>query len=226
MYDIFVVPDCIYTVLEFCPGGSLYPFTHPTRLLSGRQLHGVCKTILTGLVYIHAHQFAHLDLKPSNILVDRFGRPKLADFGFARGYTAEMLEHKQHAGTLAYVAPEVITSGPYDPFKADIWSFGMTCYVLACGKGPWEIKRARDILEGITQRGLDFPDSCDSTLAEAIRRMLVLDPRQRPTAAECMEFQVFIDADIKDGKLPVDTAAPKKVKGPGKKPPYATALVT
>jgi serine/threonine protein kinase len=133
-YDFVTTPLFQYLFLEFCPAGTLLDVVRKAGPFEGAQLHAACKAILNGLAYIHGRHIAHLDIKPSNIFIDRFGRPKLADFGISRRFADPSSVHR--AGTLAFLAPEVLGCAAYDPFKADIWSLGVTFYVMAFGSDP------------------------------------------------------------------------------------------
>lgn len=84
----------------------------------------ICKQIFDALFELHSQDVAHMDIKPSNIMLKK-GIVKLIDFGLA---TNLILNHK-FRGTLKYVAPEVLNSSNsnlYDTFMADIWSLGLT----------------------------------------------------------------------------------------------------
>lgn len=86
--------------------------------------------LLFGLAAIHKAGFAHNDLKPTNILVSKEGIPKIADFGLARRqFTTQGL------GTKDYAAPEMFSkkrpqSTPVNGYLSDIWSMGVTFYLM------------------------------------------------------------------------------------------------
>lgn len=82
-------------------------------------------------------EVAHLDLKPSNVLIDGTGRAKIADFGLARQIS---IRHDRfpsaQGGTWAYAAPEVLRQEPSDT-RADIFSFGVLLYEACTGRLPY-----------------------------------------------------------------------------------------
>lgn len=84
--------------------------------------------ILAGVRAAHAAGLVHGDLKPANILLDRAGNPRLADFGLARASG----EPGRPAGTLGYLAPEVADGAPADP-RADLFSLGCVLYEILAG---------------------------------------------------------------------------------------------
>ncbi|THD22321.1 putative Dual specificity mitogen-activated protein kinase kinase, partial [Fasciola hepatica] len=80
-----------------------------------------------------------LDVKPSNILIDREGRVKLCDFGIS-GQLVDSIAKSCEAGCKPYMAPERIhpdqTANGYD-IRSDVWSFGITMIELATGEFPY-----------------------------------------------------------------------------------------
>jgi serine/threonine protein kinase len=99
----------------------------------------ILQEICAGMAYLSAGaEFAHLDLKPSNVLIDAAGRAKIADFGLARQVRIRDDGRFSAAtgGTWAYAAPEVIRQEPYDS-RADIFSFGVLLYQACTGRLPY-----------------------------------------------------------------------------------------
>lgn len=58
--------------------------------LAPQLVKGILYQFLNGLAFCHAHRVIHRDLKPQNLLVDRHGNLKLADFGLARAFSLPM----------------------------------------------------------------------------------------------------------------------------------------
>ena len=139
-----------YFVMEFFPSGSLR-----TRLLQKEinfvheHLGTILKQTATGLAFMNASGWVHRDVKPDNILVNAAGDVKLIDFAIAyripHGF-AKWFHRKRSAGTRSYMSPEQIRGLPLDG-RADIYSFGATCYELATGRPPFRGQSARDLLE-------------------------------------------------------------------------------
>jgi serine/threonine protein kinase len=200
LYGVSILPHALYLVLEYCPHGSLLEHVRRTGPLQGRQLYGVCKGILTGLAYIHSQNFAHQDLKPANLLIDRYGRVKLADFGIS-GLFADHGMSSTHAGTFMFMAPELGMKKTFDPFKADIWSAGVTLYYLAMGKVPWQGDTEREFWQEMNAGLVNLPRQLDLDFGRALQSMITVEPTHRPSAADCLTLPVFADADTKDGVI-------------------------
>jgi serine/threonine protein kinase/Leucine-rich repeat (LRR) protein len=103
--------------------------------------YNICIGIARGLTYLHEEantRIIHRDIKASNILLDDFLNPKIADFGLARLYD-EMKTHvsTRVAGTVGYLAPEYAMRGHLTE-KADVFSFGVVALELVSGRSNTE----------------------------------------------------------------------------------------
>lgn len=137
---------------------------------------------LLALVYIHRRGLLHRDIKPSNVLV-RQRHVYLLDFGLAQSQ-----EHAADgavvAGTLAYMAPEVLLGNPPTQ-AADLYAMGVIAYELIGGSHPYPTETASSLIEGILHQPVDLAvlDATPS-LAAVVGRLLAKDPADRyPDAA-------------------------------------------
>jgi serine/threonine-protein kinase len=81
----------------------------------------------------------HTDVKPANILVSPTGHATLIDFGFAQTPAeASQWSTRPLAGTLAYIAPEMVTSALAAGPRSDVYSLGVTLYEMLAGRRPWD----------------------------------------------------------------------------------------
>ena len=104
----------------------------------------IFRQILDGLIYLHSKDIIHRDIKLENILLNTSNQVKICDFGVSREVVkGEFLKNK--CGTMAYIAPEVISEnvnnfikqGYYGP-SADIWSLGVLLYIMLSGYFPFK----------------------------------------------------------------------------------------
>jgi cyclin-dependent kinase len=90
--------------------------------------------LLEGTRYCHAHRVLHRDLKPQNLLIDKEGNLKLADFGLARAFGVPLRTYTHEVVTLWYRAPEILLGGRQYSTGVDMWSVGCIFAEMATRK--------------------------------------------------------------------------------------------
>lgn len=129
--------NCLFMFIEFMDGGCLTEVIYQyMRNIPENIAAFIMKEILLGLDVLHRHKQIHRDLKSDNILVDKNGRIKVADFGFAIQLTKEQKNRKSVVGTPAWMAPELIKKEMYNEL-VDVWSVGVIAVELAEGEPPF-----------------------------------------------------------------------------------------
>lgn len=79
---------------------------------------------MSGLAFCHSRRVLHRDLKPQNLLIDKEGSLKLADFGLARAIGIPVRTYTHEVVTLWYRAPEILLGSKHYSTAVDIWSVG------------------------------------------------------------------------------------------------------
>ncbi|XP_074353066.1 serine/threonine-protein kinase SAPK1-like [Apium graveolens] len=94
--------------------------------------------LISGVSYCHSMHICHRDLKLENTLLDGSLAPrvKICDFGYSKSSVFHS-QPKSTVGTPAYVAPEVLSRKAYDGKISDVWSCGVTLYVMLVGTYPF-----------------------------------------------------------------------------------------
>ena len=164
--------DFSFCVLEYGKNGDLeYFIRHLLKrlIISETSVNYFAKQILEGLEYLHKKcKIVHMDIKPSNILIDASLSAKIADFSVScsfQNFEPETLVKFPFVGTARFMAPEIISKENMkikDGEKIDIYSFGATLYCLFYGVYPYKLyevkgKDYNKILEQIQKEELEFP---------------------------------------------------------------------
>ncbi len=125
-----------YIVSEYVSGSSLAELPLP---IPWRQALGLGLGLARGLAAAHRQDVLHRDVKPSNVLVTEAGEVKLLDFGlaehFEEGLDGAVSGSRVLAGTLAYMAPELLAGTPATP-RSDIYALGLVLRELCTGVSP------------------------------------------------------------------------------------------
>jgi len=126
-----------YMILELIEGRTMRDLIlHKNDLLVLNQLSLIRQMALT-LYFVHTRGFVHLDFKPENLMVRDDGHVILLDFDLAIERKNKPIKLRKPPGTPAYLAPEVQIQNLVDE-RADIYSFGVTCYEMLCYHKPFE----------------------------------------------------------------------------------------
>jgi serine/threonine-protein kinase len=172
-----------FFVMELCDGGSLADALDDAGgRLSPETVVPMLATIAGGLASLHARGVIHRDIKPHNILVCG-GRAKLADFGLARAQdTTRLTAAGTGAGTLAYLAPELLGGEEPGP-AADVYGLGVVTFQALTGRLPRPSGSMVDLVDTrlapiapVSSVAPDLGPAFDSVVGAALSP----DPARRP----------------------------------------------
>lgn len=203
-YDYFEDDKFLFLILEYCPLGQI---KNVLKNSSNDILLRSFYQMLLGLDAIHKKHIAHRDIKPANILADQYGRPKIIDFGIS---ISNVNKTSLNSGTKPYQPPEHFDSLEHDPYKADIWSLGVTFYYLAFGFLPWASSDSDNMKVMIMHAAFKIPSDTYPPIAQLIKAMIVVDPTSRPSCERLLSCDFF--SEFKDKPdLPLCYAQPAKL---------------
>ncbi|XP_021069752.1 ribosomal protein S6 kinase-related protein [Mus pahari] len=130
------------------------------------------------LCYLHDLGIIHRDVKMENILLDGRGHLKVTDFGLSRRLSQGARAYTI-CGTLQYMAPEVLSGGPYN-HTADWWSLGVLLFSLATGKFPVAAERDHvTMLASVAHCESEIPASINQELSLLLHELLCQNPLHR-----------------------------------------------
>jgi eukaryotic-like serine/threonine-protein kinase len=146
----------------------------------------IARQVAEGLTaLLDATGMIHTDIKPDNILVSSTGHTTLIDFGFVQtAAEASQWATRPLAGTLAYIAPEMVTSALAAGPQADIYSLGVTLYEMLTGLRPWNTDDPAELAAlhreakpaDIRQQRPEL----SPPIADLVQSMLAKNPLRRP----------------------------------------------
>jgi hypothetical protein len=129
----------LYLVFEYVSGGDLDALLARRGPLPPTEALALIAACADGLQALHEAGLVHRDIKPHNIFLDARGRPKLGDFGLARGADGadRVTMTGIGMGTPAYMAPEQANGDPGVDVRADIHALGGTLFTLLTKRTPF-----------------------------------------------------------------------------------------
>jgi serine/threonine protein kinase len=170
-----------YIVMELVDGGRLDHIQEKNKALDEAFVLDSALQVIRGLQAANAAGMTHGDIKPANILYDRSGSAKVADFGLAR-FKGEKPKPGEIWGTPYYVAPEVV-KGQAPNAGSDIYSLGGTLYHVLTGEPPFNCETVTDtVLLRFQEPAPDprvFKNNISAKTAAILLRMLEMDPFAR-----------------------------------------------
>lgn len=140
--EVFEENGTAYIAMEYISGSSLKYMMDTEGILSERKVLRYVRQIGEALQFVHEKSILHLDIKPSNILIDQYGKARLIDFGVSKRYD---IEQQETSTTMLTLSKGFASIEQYDDEGTlnfspcpDIYSLGATMYNLLTGKIPTE----------------------------------------------------------------------------------------
>ncbi|MEU4468383.1 serine/threonine-protein kinase [Streptomyces sp. NPDC024017] len=183
VHDVAVVDDQPWIVMELVRGRSLGDALQEGTL-SAPEAARIGLEVLGALEAAHAAGILHRDVKPDNVLLGRYDRVVLTDFGIAQieGET-NLTDTGGFVGSPEYIAPERVLGQRPGP-ASDLWSLGVVLYAATEGVSPFRRSNTPATLQSVLNATPAPPASARGPLAEAINGLLDKDPARRPNAAQ------------------------------------------
>ncbi|KAI0368810.1 kinase-like protein [Pilatotrama ljubarskyi] len=183
--------NCFF-VLDLMLGGDLRFHLERLRYIPEDVVRFWVAELSCALEYLHRQRIMHRDLKPDNILLDAMGHVHITDFNVAIHYSERRL-HTSVAGSMAYMAPEVIGRQGYT-WCADWWSLGVVAWELLFHRRPFDGRSADKMKHSILKDPIRLPSSAkDKCSKEGQHFVLGLLDRNPKTRLACRDKELGIE---------------------------------
>ncbi|XP_024317501.1 serine/threonine-protein kinase SAPK3 isoform X1 [Brachypodium distachyon] len=223
--EVCLTPTHLAIVMEYAAGGELFQRICTAGRFSEDEARYFFQQLLSGVSYCHSMEICHRDLKLENTLLDGSPTPrvKICDFGYSKvlivnvlnllflcakityqlglcGFQSALLHSKPKStvGTPAYIAPEVLSRKEYDGKVADVWSCGVTLYVMLIGSYPFEDpedpRNFRKTISRILGVQYSIPDyiRVSSDCRRLLSQIFTADPSKRITIPEIKKLPWYL----------------------------------
>lgn len=206
-----------YLVMEYVQGKTLKRFIQESGALRPEIAAQIIIRVLAALQHAHQNGVVHRDIKPQNILIDKEGTVKVADFGIARMANAQTVNQSDEnvMGSVYYFSPEQARGAAVDA-RSDIYSVGVVFYEMLTGRVPF----TGDTPVAIAMQHLQTPPtppnevnpSVSSALDFVVLHAMEKKPRRRYQTAEEMLRDVRLALEHPDTILAAREEAERREK--------------
>ena len=188
-----------YMVMEYVDGPDLKEYIRQNAPLDLHEVIRIMDQILSAVALAHKHNVIHRDLKPQNILMDKRGNIKIADFGIAVALNqSSVTQTNSVMGSVHYMSPEQ-TRGGLVTKQSDIYSLGIILYELITGTVPFNgdtpvsiaLKHAQEPIPSIRKKDQSVPQALENVVLKATAK----DPRDRYATAQAMQADLDSSLD-------------------------------
>ncbi len=216
--DLFEENETAYYAMDFVDGQSLSDKVKASGPLTEDVVNDYCKQLLDALDEAHNNDILHLDIKPSNLMVDKNGKITLIDFGASKqvqGSDSTMTTTTGLAFTPAYAPPEQ-QFGKFDKLGpwSDFYSLGATLYNLLTTLTPPD---AMDLMSGTAQ--FDFPAMVSKRMQDLVKALMNPDVNKRPQSVAEVKILFYSDKAKPEAAQPQPAMAAVAEETVVKQPP-------
>lgn len=209
----FQTASSLYLATEFCEGGDVYNFVDVRGGgVTEQQAKLITAQVLLGIKALHDQNIVFRDLKPENVLLDKEGRVRLADFGLCKMLDTANALTSTVCGTFSYAAAEILEERGYTR-SCDLWALGTFLYHIMIGRPPRvaaSLQQARDNIFTSKEPIIWYSDVMSEQAMSLVTALIEIDPQRRlgcgiSGIAEVCAHPFFKDVDwmqLADGKIP------------------------
>jgi DNA-binding SARP family transcriptional activator/WD40 repeat protein len=176
VYDVGEMDGQPFIVMELVEGLTL----HKHRPESQAEKLAIVLEICAALEHAHAQGIVHRDLKPENVMLAPDGMARLMDFGLASRTVSAPGAPEGTAGTVYYLAPEVLQGAPSSP-QSDLYALGVLLYEILTGELPFTGEDPMTVIRGHMESEPVPPSEHNPEIRPALEALMLRLLSKRPT---------------------------------------------
>ena len=189
LHYAFQSAEKLFLVLDFMQGGDLYYHLRQQKCFHEEAAKFYAAEIILALEDLHKNDILYRDLKPENVLLDKYGHIKLADFNLAKSFEGQQ-KSNTICGTPEYISPEIL-KGKNHGKEVDFWGFGCIIYELIEGKSPFYASNYNQLFSKIVNGSFQFSDKFSTKAMDLISQLLSVSVKNRLVSNEKIKSHEF-----------------------------------
>lgn len=178
VYDVVDEDYLHYIVMELIEGITLKKYIVKKGHLEVKETIGISIQVAQGLAAAHEQKLVHRDIKPQNIIINRDGKVKVADFGIARAVSAQT-QGATAIGSVHYISPEQ-ARGRLSDARSDIYSLGITMYEMVTGRVPFEGDNTVTVALAHLEEPITRPSVYNPDIPKCLENIILKCTEKRP----------------------------------------------
>ncbi|KAI4562160.1 hypothetical protein MJT46_011122, partial [Ovis ammon polii x Ovis aries] len=178
MFCTFQTKENLFFVMEYLNGGDLMYHIQSCHKFDLCRATFYAAEIILGLQFLHSKGIVYRDLKLDNILLDKDGHIKIADFGMCKENMLGDARTNTFCGTPDYIAPEILLGQKYN-HSVDWWSFGVLLYEMLVGQSPFHGQDEEELFHSIRMDNPFYPRWLEKEAKDLLVKLFVREPEKR-----------------------------------------------
>lgn len=214
VFDQGVIHGQGFLVMELIDGTNLRALLQAQGAFTLAQSLQYTQDVLEALRSAHRVGVIHRDIKPENVLVPSEGPVRVTDFGLARAASeVSMSTTGSMLGTVAYMAPEIATTGTCDA-RSDIYAVGIMLYEMLTGSVPWQGENPMQMAYHHVNDSVPLPSEVEPWIPreidDLVASLAAKDPEDRPVDAQealdlVMRARTSLPAELMNRRADIDS---------------------